>query len=1109
MRPHLVLFACLVLLVPAAAADVWYVDKDNTGGTENGLSWLAAYTTIQAAVNAAAIYDEVWVVEGVYNGQRANDRGSLVMREWVDIYGGFAGVEEDRDERDWDIHVTIIDGSTARGGEPAYHVVVGEDDATLDGFTITGGNAAGAEDVPTDDRVDGGGMHNGMVSPTIVNCTFTGNSASYNGGAMFNVNCAPTVINCIFTENSCNHGGGAVHNRSSSPTFTNCTFTANSARSGGGIYTDGDSSPTVTDCTFANNSASYQGGGMLNDGNSSPTVTDCTFTHNSAGNHGGGMLNGGNSSPTVTNCTFTNNSAWGHGGGMLNSEGSSPTIENCLFENNYLVSPHENATGGGMYNFESSPTIVDCTFRGNSAARGAGMYNSASSPTIINCVFENNLAEGQIESTGSGVHNRNGSCPTLTNCTFAGNSASHSGAAIVNVERAAAYIVNCILWSNSPDEIYNSPSSSAVVVASDVQGGYEGDGNIDLDPLFIGAARGDYHLREGSPCIDAGTAVDDPTTDIRGVARPAGDAYDMGAYEFLDADEDGIDDVMEVAYGLDPIDPADADLDVDGDRLTARDEINVYDTDPFDADTDGDGIEDSVEIDNGLDPTNPEDPDWDIDSDELSARDEINVYGTDPRDADTDDDGLNDGWEVTYGFDPNVDDVDGDVDEDGLPNIGEYQAGANPLVPDTDGDAIRDGDEIDNGLDPANPQDADSDIDDDELSARDEINVYGTDPRDADTDDDGLPDGWEVTYGFDPNVDDVDGDVDGDGLPNVYEYQIETNPIDETDPPEDLYVATDGDDDEGLGTLLSPWLTIAQAVEIARVYTGSDLYGTGNHPETIHLAEGIYEERVVLVPDVTIAGAGASTTRIQYFDASDDSHTVVTAAQHTRIQDCTITLPGMHADVSLLLEIEDVVIEVADCILDGGDNPNSIGILISGANSSDSVIRDCTIRRLEDGIHAVDTGVNIANNLFEGIHYTAVFVRLPEIQSKAAPEVPLLGNAAAAGTGFNRFRSVMGNFIANMNPVEVLAESNDWGVYAAPEITAKIYGQVDFRPYIGMPLRERCDVNETGEVDAQDVQLVINEALGLNTELDCDLDDNDSVDAIDVQLVINAVLGLL
>ena len=64
---------------------------------------------------------------------------------------------------------------------------------------------------------------------------------------------------------------------SSSPTVANCTFSGNSAAHyGGGMYNAG-SSPTVTNCTFSGNSASHDGGGMFNHAGSSPDVTNCIF----------------------------------------------------------------------------------------------------------------------------------------------------------------------------------------------------------------------------------------------------------------------------------------------------------------------------------------------------------------------------------------------------------------------------------------------------------------------------------------------------------------------------------------------------------------------------------------------------------------------------------------------------------------------------------------------------------------------------------------------------------------------------------------------------------------------------------------------------------------
>jgi hypothetical protein len=252
--------------------------------------------------------------------------------------------------------------------------------------------------------------------------------------------------------------------------------------------------------TITNGSASY-GGGMYNINSSSPLVTNCTFSGNSA-SYGGGMYNYDNSSPTLTNCTFSDNSA-GDGGGMYNDSGSSPTVTNCTFSGNSA------SYGGGMCNINSSPLVTNCTFSANSTTWGGGMWNNSSSPTVTNCTFSGNSATGD----GGGMYNYSGSSPTVT---------------------------NCILWGDTGGEIYND-SSTPVVTYCDVQGGYSGAGNIDADPLFVGA--GDYHLQAGSPCIDAGdnAAPSLPSTDFEGDPRivdgdgggdPAA-VVDMGADEYV------------------------------------------------------------------------------------------------------------------------------------------------------------------------------------------------------------------------------------------------------------------------------------------------------------------------------------------------------------------------------------------------------------------------------------------------------------------------------------------------------------------------------------------------------------------------------------------------
>ena len=270
---------------------IWYVVS---GGSGTGKSWSEAFGAIQDAVDAAseAGGGDVWVTAGTYTTSTTDN--VVVMKSHVRLYGGFAGTETTRNERDWEINKTIIDGEGAR------RCVHGADDAALDGLVIQNGDASG------------GGMYNYSSSPTVTNCTFTGNTASYSGGGMYN-------------------------SSSSSPTVTNCTFSGNTAGEyGGGMY-NSYSSPTVTNCMFTGNTASYSGGGMHNT-SSSPTVKNCTFTGNTAGDtagdYGGGGICNISSSPTVTNCILWGDSA-SSGSEMYNFDLSSPTVTYSCVEGGY------------------------------------------------------------------------------------------------------------------------------------------------------------------------------------------------------------------------------------------------------------------------------------------------------------------------------------------------------------------------------------------------------------------------------------------------------------------------------------------------------------------------------------------------------------------------------------------------------------------------------------------------------------------------------------------------------------------------------------------------------------------------------------------------------
>jgi hypothetical protein len=116
------------------------------------------------------------------------------------------------------------------------------------------------------------------------------------------------------------------------------------------------------------------------------------------------------------------------------------------------------------------------------------------------------------------LYNNSTASSLLINCTFTGNSAP-SGSGMYN-NYSSPMLVNTILWADFPEEMFNY-ESWPIITYSDVQGGYEGSGNIDADPLFVDAGNGDLHLELGSPCIDVGNnaAPNLPPYDFEGDDR--------------------------------------------------------------------------------------------------------------------------------------------------------------------------------------------------------------------------------------------------------------------------------------------------------------------------------------------------------------------------------------------------------------------------------------------------------------------------------------------------------------------------------------------------------------------------------------------------------------
>jgi hypothetical protein len=427
------------------------------------------------------------------------------------------------DLNDWPYRNVTIDGTghtvtVSGGGLVRVFEVHSGVSFNLQNLSVVDGYAAADATSPL---AGGGGMMIDRATVNITDVTFSGSQALVSGSNAFYA------------------GGGGILSYDSNLALTDVTFVDNSTDAFGGGLASFGNTVTLTRVNFQNNTGDVFGGGMVSLGDDSVTLTGVTFSGNSSPGvpEHGPMLNGWGGGlllytnvPTLTNVVFSGNTA--RMGGGLAVMGPSATLTNVIFDGNSALgaqvgSQEYPGAGGGMLFWGDiggysggGLSLTNATFSGNSAL-----------------VFQ--MEDGPIPGTGGGMWYKGDadSVSTLTNATFSGNSANEGSAIWADLDATSSLAIqNSILWGN--DNVISLDLEMSVeftVGYSDVQGGWEGEGSINSDPLFLDATNGDLHLQAGSPALDAGDQTLFPagvTTDLDGNPRVDGGNVDMGAYEF-------------------------------------------------------------------------------------------------------------------------------------------------------------------------------------------------------------------------------------------------------------------------------------------------------------------------------------------------------------------------------------------------------------------------------------------------------------------------------------------------------------------------------------------------------------------------------------------------
>lgn len=301
------------------------------GGTGDGLSWNNASGNIQNMIdelanNANGQAGEVWVAVGTYTPQSQLISGtaysaSFRMRDGISVYGGFAGTEASKIEREkastmpWDFkNETILQAAYYNGdltwtnnkwtltsdsrhvvwfapmpGESAFTNVT-----TLDGVTIQGGYAQGGtgmDDFMTD---RGAGVYMDGANAYLSNCIVKENYATGNGGGVYLKD--GRVMTSFIYNNNADADGGAVYVENRGLVHRSM-LANNSALNGAGVYLHNVTETSedhpeyliLSTCVVSNNTVRGNGavycdkGGVLMQNtitnNNCVTATDATDTN--------------------------------------------------------------------------------------------------------------------------------------------------------------------------------------------------------------------------------------------------------------------------------------------------------------------------------------------------------------------------------------------------------------------------------------------------------------------------------------------------------------------------------------------------------------------------------------------------------------------------------------------------------------------------------------------------------------------------------------------------------------------------------------------------------------------------------------------------------------
>ena len=485
----------------------------------NGLDWTEG-TSLEHALAMATDGDEIWLRGGTSapGGGVVDWNVTFTVPAGVSLYGGFAGTETARSQRDIAAHRTGLNGDlTGDDVEPSPFSSTDSGRRGINALNVL--TLTGTSNVAV---LDGFELRAGGIEMTGGRFTLT-NLLSTRAYSTRATDCTALLVSqCVFQE-------------SDKMWVSNCN-----------------------DCTVEF-SAFHRGSGTGFSRDGTATIRACDFDGNREESHGAAIYAFGQAHLNVSGCRFVRHGLTARetrqGGAVWATDCPDLTFEDCVFR-------HNTADSGGALFLERCTARFDrVQFSDNTEDQ---LLGHGSKLTLTNAIFTGE--DGAIGATA-------GTILAVVNSTFATPVAGVIGG-------SSATVRNCIVADPTHTfltPVYHVDGSSTLSVShSIVTGGVPGEGNLDVDPLLVGPLAdssgpdeiwetsddvlANLRLRPGSPAIDAGSSAGAlPLVDLDGLNRQIG-VVDRGAYEFAperpshDSDGDGQPDILESVAGTDPFD---------------------------------------------------------------------------------------------------------------------------------------------------------------------------------------------------------------------------------------------------------------------------------------------------------------------------------------------------------------------------------------------------------------------------------------------------------------------------------------------------------------------------------------------------------------------------